>query len=130
MFAPIYLHPEFRTGLNAAIEAAEKRRARGFQSLTPSAIQRDKRSTTQTTQAAQFRGKARFITRKDHVVVLLRLPVSPGTNSEWPLTFVTVPSSDKLHEWEANGSLTRRFGLEFLRGRAGRIDPVHIQLAS
>jgi LAS superfamily LD-carboxypeptidase LdcB len=122
------LHPEFRTKLNSAIEAAEK--ATGAQAEIVDAYRDPKRQAqyyaNYTGKPVQWEGQTYRPQGRGG------LAAPPGQSRHQAGMAADLRKGavlSKLHEWAESGQLERQFGLEFLRGRAGRIDPVHIQLA-
>lgn len=121
------LHPEFRTRLNRAIEAAEK--ATGAKAEVVDAYRDPKRQAqyyaNYTGRPVQWQGQ---IYRPQGHGGLAAPPGQSRHQLGMAADLRKGAVLQKLHEWQSAGILGKQFGLEFLGGRAGRVDPVHIQL--
>ena len=122
------LHPEFRSRLNTAIEAAEK--ATGEKGKIVDAFRDPKRQAqyyaNYTGRSVQWEGKTYTPQGRGG------LAAPPGKSRHQAGMAADLGNGAvlrQLRQWAQSGEL-RKFGLEFLPGRAGVVDPGHIQLAT
>ena len=109
------LDPEFKLRLNAAISAAEK--ATGEKASIVDAYRSPERQAQYYADYKAGRGG---------------LAAPPGRSRHQFGQAVDLKRGAVLQQlwaWHRNGQLLENFGLEFLSNRAGRIDPVHLQIA-